>query len=210
MAKLPGECSEQQDRFARYVVKYGKYATAYRLVYGEESKAKPESMWQMASHMMNNPDVQARVEHYRSIARKKWEVDIGKIVEQLAKMAFVDKRDIYDERGAILPPDQWPEHIAKSVAGIEVFEERDPEGVLIGHTKKVKFESRTGALQILAKYKGMLVDRVEVGAPGEFDNLSDDELDKRLRAREETLKAIETARKPAPKPVAKKRTQEES
>jgi hypothetical protein len=207
--KLPGKCTEQQDTFARYVVKYGKKAIAYRKAYGD-TRATPKSVWQIASHIAANPAVAARIEYYMGIARKKWQAEVEQIVEQLAKMMLVDKRDIYDEKGCILPPHEWPEHVAKTVAGIEVDEIKGPDGEIIGVTKKVTFEPRAAAAKILAVYRGMQVQRVEVGAPGEFDHLNDEQLEKALRAKLDMLDAIEKARSVTPKPVMKKKPQEES
>lgn len=201
-----GGCTQQEDNFARYYVLYGKASVAYRKAYDLGKDTDPKSLWSMASRTLHLRHVEARIDHYRKIAAKKWEVSVERIVQQASMMAFVDKRDIYDEDDNLLPPSEWPEHIARCVAGIEVFEEYDGRGkdrVLIGHTKKVHFESRATVLAMLAKHKGMLIERVETGLPGEFDHLTDEDLARQVEEERASLRAIERGTQARPPAVAK-------
>jgi HEAT repeat protein len=66
----------------------------------------------------------------------------------------------------------------------------------------------TAAEVILDRGWGKPVERHEVGTPGEFDHLSEEEMLRRLAAEEETLAAIEKARKPAPKKAKQAATKE--
>lgn len=198
--KLTG-VTEQQDKFARYYVKYGKGSIAYRKAYTVGKDTKPERVWEGASRLIADPKVAARIEHYRKLADQHWSASVEKIATQLGMMAFVDKREIYDENGALKDPRDWPEHIARTVQGVEVFEEKNADGETVGYTRKVKFESRAAALQMLAKWKGMAIDRSEIGAPGDFDHLSDEEVSKELAAERAALAVIERAQAKKKKPA---------
>jgi phage terminase small subunit len=58
---------------------------------------------------------------------------------------------------------------------------------------EVKMHDQAAALENVAKHLGMFVDRKEVGKPGDFENLSDDELDKRLNATADALRIAQGA-----------------
>lgn len=58
------------------------------------------------------------------------------------------------------------------------------------------------ASKLKSQLTGLLIERTEVGGPGSFDNLTDEQIDAQLRAREEALAAIESAQRGEP-PVKK-------
>ena len=67
---------------------------------------------------------------------------------------------------------------------------------------KIQFWDKIKGLEMLAKYFGMFIERKEVGAPGEFDKLSDDELDNRIKQAEaEFFGASQGAKKKKGKPL---------
>jgi hypothetical protein len=51
-----------------------------------------------------------------------------------------------------------------------------------GTTCKVKFWDKRAALEKLMKHMGMFVERVELGRPGEFSHMTDEELEQFIRA----------------------------
>ena len=85
-----------------------------------------------------------------------------------------------------MPINELPEDAARVIAGLDVEDlfERDEEGKRLknGVVKKYKLASKLTALENLAKWRKMLVDRVETGKPGEFTE-SEDELERRVKER---------------------------
>jgi phage terminase small subunit len=71
---------------------------------------------------------------------------------------------------------------------------------------EVKMQARDKALEMVGRHLGMFIDRKEVGGPGDFEDLKDDELDRRLaeadRAIAEGERAIGTARSKAAETTA--------
>lgn len=195
--------TEKQQEFARQFVLLGKAAAAYRAVY-EVEKMDGNAVRVEAHRLLQNPNVALMVEHHRRVADKALEVSVRRIAEELARIAFFDPRDLFTEDGGILPIDQWPENAARAIAGMEVKELYTATGNNVGCLKKVKIASKTTALQMLATWKRMLIERMEIGKPGEFDNLTDAELEKQLAAEEAALAAIRKAAGPPAK--AKKKT----
>jgi phage terminase small subunit len=74
---------------------------------------------------------------------------------------------------------------------------------------EIKMRDQDGALENVAKHLGMFIDRKEVGQPGDFERLTDEEIDERIRnnaAKLAAQDAIRTASTPrgkakAPKPA---------
>jgi hypothetical protein len=141
------------------------------------------------------------------MAEAKIEATVMNIGKALARIAFLDMRDCFDESGNLLPPHELPEGVAVALDGIDVVENTNTVSVdkasdvlkrEVEYTKKVRF-SRVKALEMLGKWKKMFVDQIEHGRPGDFSNMTDDELEEQHKAFSEAAKVIERARK-SPKP----------
>jgi phage terminase small subunit len=68
---------------------------------------------------------------------------------------------------------------------------------------EVKMHDQTAALENVAKHLGMFVDRKEVGRPGDFERLTDDELEQQLNANESALRTAQAAIRTASSPTGK-------
>lgn len=191
----------QQERFAQLVVIHGKkQRIAYRKAY--EAKDMSEAVVDVsASQLMRHPKVAARVEQLRRIAESKLEVTVEGIARQLARIGFLDLRDCYDDLGRLLAPHEMPEYVAMAIDGIDVVEMEG--GAKVGgadgivhvpmYTKKIR-HSRIKALELMAKWRKMLVEQVENGAPGEFSSMDDAQLAAEHTALKEAVAIIERAR----------------
>lgn len=47
-------------------------------------------------------------------------IDPDRAIREAARLAYSDVRDLYDDKGNLLPIKQWPDHIAAAVGGFEV------------------------------------------------------------------------------------------
>lgn len=94
--------------------------------------------------------------------RSEWGTD--KILSELRCVGLTDIREIFDEAGNVKPPGEWPIHLARAVASIEVFEEFQGSGKnreYLGQTKKLKFWDKNKALELLGKNMGLFTDRIK-------------------------------------------------
>lgn len=95
---------------------------------------------------------------------KRTAIDADTILRELLKLATSDLRKLFDEKGALLPADQWPDDVAAAVASVEVdelFEGYGQEREQIGYTKKVKFWDKTKSLELLGKHLKLFTDKIE-------------------------------------------------
>jgi phage terminase small subunit len=58
---------------------------------------------------------------------------------------------------------------------------------------EIKMIDQSSALENVAKHLGMFIERKETGAPGDFERLDDDELDKRYNANQDALRLAQAA-----------------
>ena len=96
-------------------------------------------------------------------ARTEWTVET--LLKELRAIALCDIREAFDDKGQMLPPNKWPEHLARavqSVETVEMFEKMDREMVHVGDTKKIKFIDKLKAIELLGKNLSLFIDRVDV------------------------------------------------
>lgn len=184
-AKKPGSgMTEQQEAFALECIRLGNPARAYRKVY-EAGKMSQPTVWKEAYKLLDDEKIASRVQHYQEVADRAADVTVEKIARELARIAFFDPRDLFDDDGNPLPISDLSEDTARVLAGLDVEDlfDRDEDGrrLKVGTVKKYKIANKLTALEVLAKWKRMLVDRVETGAPGDFSKMSDEEVEAEAR-----------------------------
>lgn len=91
-------------------------------------------------------------------------VTADRVLEEAARLAFVDIRGFYDAQGRLKAPHELSDDQAAALASIESFEEFEGSGedrVQVGWTRKVKFWDKRATLELLSKHLGLLKERVE-------------------------------------------------
>lgn len=155
--KKPTELNEQQERFCReFILDLSATKAAVRAGYKEHSAT------QGASRLMTNELVMARIQTLMNERAKRSEITADTILHELLRLARVDIGDVYDENGYLLNVKDIPEDARRAIAGIDVFVERDHDGVPIGETKKIRFYDKTKALELIGKHLKLFTDRIEV------------------------------------------------
>jgi phage terminase small subunit len=146
--------NEKHKRFCEeYLVDLNGKQAAIRAGYSEDRAPVT------ASELLDRPDIQ----DYLSVRQRELQEVTGinqkRVLEEYAKLAFIDIRKFYDQNGRLLTPHDIPDEAAAALAGIEVFEEfgfdKNGEKVHIGDTKKIKTYDKVKALDSLAKHLGM-------------------------------------------------------
>lgn len=200
--------TRQQEEFAKQIGLYGRKGSgAYRIAYNAADMS-PKAITVEVARLLQNPSIALAVQHYRQAAAKHLDIDATRVAHEMTRIGTVDPRDLFDENGTVLPVEQWPENLARAVASMEVHEHTGEDGTSIGRVKKVRLHSKNDALRMLGTWKGLLIERMEVGRPGEFAHLTDEQLEKQFAAEEEALALIERARTGAPAtPPKQKATQ---
>lgn len=123
-----------------------------------------------ASRLKTNDNIAARVDELVSKGAEKAEATVVRVLQELSRLGFSDIRQAFDEAGNLLPPDQWSDAFAASVASIEVVTKTMPgrgedERAKVEYIHKIKVWDKNSALEKIAKHLGMFVDRIEHSGP---------------------------------------------
>lgn len=158
---MKGKTRKGKARERRFVKEYAKdlngKAAAQRAGF-----AKP-SAHVRASQLLARPDVQAALKVEIDARMAGAELTSGRVLEELRRLAFVDVTGIFDEFGNVKPFDVMPVELRSAIHGIETVLKNAKAGDgVTDEVLKVKTYDKTKALEMLCKYFGLLVERIEV------------------------------------------------
>lgn len=97
------------------------------------------------------PDVKVVTDYISGSAIKSAELSVERCLAELAKLVGADPRELFDEDGALLPPDQWPVTSSAAISEVQQVDLHDGDGAKIGRTNKVKFVDKTSVLALAFK-----------------------------------------------------------
>lgn len=152
----------RQETFATGVASGLSQADAYRAAYPRSAKWKDETVWARASELAADRMVSGRVALLGAKAAAANEVTVERVVRELAKLAFGDRRALMEwgPSGVVLRDSKaLTDDQAAQVA--EVSETTTMGGGSI----KIKTHDKVRALELLGKSIGMFVDRTELSGP---------------------------------------------
>ena len=139
----------KQELFAQLYVKLNDASKAYRQVYNC-AKSKDTTIWRNAKELVDNAKVAARIAEIQGKLVEELDISPRRTIEELARIAFADLRQLFDADGNILSLDQWPDNLVPAIQSVKVRQGKN--GVVI---TEVKFWSKIAALDALAKHLGL-------------------------------------------------------
>lgn len=159
----------KQETFCRKYIECGGNASeAFRQSY-PVSKWKVETIWSASCRLMTHSKVRIRIDTLTQEAARASSVTPEKIISEYAKIAFLDPRRVFDEKGDLKPIVDLDDETAAAIAGIDhedIYEGSGQDRVQVGVLKKIKLSDKRAALADLAKCMGMFIDRSEISGPG--------------------------------------------
>lgn len=162
--------TKKQKRFIEeYLVDLNATQAAIRAGYS------PDTAKSIGSENLTKPDIQARIAKAMAERSKRTGVNADRVVMELAKIAFVNARDVIDAETASLKPDAAPEDTAaiQSVK-VKTFGED-------GLEREIKMADKLKALELLGKHLGMFKDKVELSGSLETEKTKLDDLIQQMR-----------------------------
>ncbi len=164
---------------AEYLVDSNATRAAIKAGFAEASAAVT------GARLLKNKTIAAAIEDRKAQLVKKLELSAEHVLEELAKLAFYDIRDLFDEKGSLKKITELDDVARAAIAGIDVQGKR--------MITKIKLSDRGQNLERLGRYFKLFTDRVE--HDGKIDDtLSDHERALRIAA---ILNAAKTRKKNA-------------
>lgn len=114
-----------------------------------------------ASRLLRNVQVAEKIQNLMNKRADKLEITAERVLQEIARLAFVDISQAYDAHGGLLPLHDMPEDVRRAIAAVEVAEER-VDGEVVGEIRKVKFWDKGKGLDQLGRHLKLFTDVLEV------------------------------------------------
>lgn len=156
--ELDAATDVRYERFAREFVSTGNQTlAAARAGYSADSAAS------QGNRLLKNAKVKALIAREQQRVRDRHDVSVERVLQELTSLAFVDIGGAFAPDGTILPIQEMPETIRRTISGIEVVEmakmaEKKEGGRTTFHpqfVKKVKFAGKATHLRMLGEFLEM-------------------------------------------------------
>lgn len=153
--------TQKQKRFIEeYLIDLNATQAAIRAGYS------PDTAQQTGSENLSKPVIRAQIDRAMAERSKRTGVNAERVVQELAKIAFVNATEVIDPKTATVKEDALPEDTAaiQSVK-VKTFGED-------GLEREIKMADKIKALELLGKHLGMFQNNVNVTL-GTSDKLDD-------------------------------------
>lgn len=167
MAKL----SKKQQAFVdEYMIDLNATQAAIRAGYKRSEYTDTN-----ASKLLENTRIAEEIEKRMAERSKRTGINQDRVVQEIAKLAFVNAADVIDIDSATVLPDAKPEDLA-CIQSVKI--KRTTKGKNVIEEREVRFYDKKGSLELLGRHLGMFKDKLEIDADAEvtiIDDLKDDD-----------------------------------
>lgn len=153
--------SAQDIRFAQHYADSDNATEAYKQAGYFNSGGPDYLVGKAAWVLVRKSKIRQYIRDLRQQAADVAEITVALLAQGFKRTAFADRTAIFDSKGNIRHPHQWPAELKSIIVGIEVIPPKKAGGK---PRYKVRFETGTRAKEILAGWKGMIgMDAVKGG-----------------------------------------------
>lgn len=152
--------NEKHKAFAREYVK-DRNATQAAIRSGYTEK----TAYSQGNRLLKNAEIKELIDELEAAAAKKAGVTHERVIKELARVAFLDPRKLFDDDRNAIDISDLDEDTAAAIAGVDVFEEYQGRGndrEFLGYTKKYRWADKLRALELLGKHLGIFTDKVNL------------------------------------------------
>ncbi len=160
------ELTPLQERFKNNILKGMNQTDAY-LAAGY--KCTRSAARRNAARLMTNADILTAIIAGQKRAADAAEITQERILREYAKIAFLDPTLLYDGNGHLKEVHKLDKAVAAAIGGMDILK-RETKNGNIEITKKIKLIDKKGALDSLARVKGMFNDKLNLGLSAETLN----------------------------------------
>lgn len=147
-----------------------------------------------ASRLLRNAKVAAAVAEARRERAERTAITQDSVVQGLARIAFSDVRDLFDDDGYPLPPNRLPDQVRGAVASITIGENH--------RSMRIRMCDKLRALELLGKHFGLFKDQTPQAVvawlePAALSKLPTEDLERAVE-HAEAIEAILAGKSPQP------------
>lgn len=162
--------TKKQERFIEeYLIDLNATQAAIRAGYS------PDTAKAIGCENLTKPDIRAHIDCAMAERSKRTGVNADRVVQELAKIAFVNVTEVIDPKTATVREDALPEDTAaiQSVK-VKTFGED-------GLEREIKMADKIKALEMLGRHLGMFKDKLELSGGLDTEKTKLDDLLQQLR-----------------------------
>ena len=145
-----------------------------------------------ASRILRKPEITEYLIQKSLELEKNTDITVEKVLQEWGKIGFSNVQDLFDEIGRLIPPQNLPRELAACITEVQIKtilgEDGEP-GALTEY--KYKLSSKQNALDSIAKYFQMFVERKEIVIKKDVSTMSEQEMDEYEAKLEEELARLE-------------------
>lgn len=125
-----------------------------------------KTAYRIGATLVQKSSVKKAIQAGMAERSRRTEITADRVLQEYAKLAFLDPRRFYNDAGSLIPVHQLPDDVAAALAGMDVVTERagkDAEGnAEFATVRKIKFADKKAALDSVARHLGMFNDKLEL------------------------------------------------
>ena len=162
--------TKKQKRFIEeYLIDLNATQAAIRAGYS------PDTAKAIGCENLTKPDIRAHIDRAMAERSKRTDVNADRVVQELAKIAFVNATEVIDPKTATVREDALPEDTAaiQSVK-VKTFGED-------GLEREIKMADKLKALEMLGRHLGMFKDKLELSGGLDNEKTKMDDIIQQLR-----------------------------
>ncbi|MCI7099855.1 MAG: terminase small subunit [Lachnospiraceae bacterium] len=163
----------KQKRFVEeYLIDLNATQAAIRAGYS------PETAGSIGNENLKKPEIRARIDKAMAERSKRTGINQDRVLQELAKLAFVNPADVIDFEEATVRYDASEEDLA-CIQSVKVKTMSGDKGDMT--EREVRMYDKKAALELLGKHLGMFKDKVEISGTLETEKTKLDDLIQQMR-----------------------------
>lgn len=124
----------------------------------------PKTACAIASENLKKPKIAAEVARRTHASRRRFEADAERVIKELRRIAFADISGIFDGRGRIKNPDDWPQEAWDGIESVRYSEklapDHDGKAQRLSYRVVIRRKDTLRALEALAECWGLKIERL--------------------------------------------------
>lgn len=157
---MSNKLTDKQEQFCKeYIIDFNATRAAKKAGYSEKTSQVT------GSENLSKPIIQDYIASLMKKREERTEITADMVVQELAKVAFADIRELYDETRLLLPH-ELSDKTAATISSFKTKREGDAEEGFY-EVEEYKRYDKMKALEVLGKHLGMFIEKQEVNLTGQ-------------------------------------------
>lgn len=137
----------KQERFCKeYLIDFNATQAAIRAGYSKQTA------YSIGQRLLKNVEVKRFLESKGKQLATKLEISQERTLREIARMAYSDIRNIYNNDGSVKAVHELDDDTAAAISSVEIDEQVNGKSKVKTRTKKFRFHDKTKAVEMLAKH----------------------------------------------------------